>query len=308
MSKLLSKSIMSALLIALSITAYTQITPKHYKIYSTKTQKEVSIVDIVEDMKTADVLFFGEEHNDSVMHYLEYAIFEALVQKYNTQMALSLEMFDRDVQTIMNEYLKGAIREKDFNKDAKVWSNYKDYKPMVELAKKKELYVICANAAGRYSNIAGRKGQVALMQLPEISKQNFAPLPYDTATGMYYQKLMSLMGHNPTDTTKKTPPMGMMGGFNIAMAQSLWDATMAYSIAEHLKSNKTKKVFQVNGRFHSDEGFAIATQLKKYAPFSKSLIISAGSDERFPNINWDEFKHLGDYIIIVDPNVPKTYN
>ena len=98
-----------------------------------------------------------------------------------------------------------------------------------------------------------------------------------------------------------------MGGFNLIVAQSLWDATMAYSISEYLKKHKTQKVFQVNGRFHSDEGFAVATQLKKYSPKSKMLIISCGSDESWPNIKWEDFKHLGDYVIITDPNVPRTY-
>ena len=74
-----------------------------------------------------------------------------------------------------------------------------------------------------------------------------------------------------------------------------------------LKSNKTKKVFQVNGRFHSDEGFAAVTQLKKYSPKTKILIISSASDDSFPNIDWNKHKQLGDYIIITDPQIPKTY-
>lgn len=98
-----------------------------------------------------------------------------------------------------------------------------------------------------------------------------------------------------------------MGGFNLVMAQSLWDATMAYSIASYLKKHKGKKVMQVNGRFHSDEGFAAVTQLKNYRPKAKSLIVSAGSDESFPSIDWSKHKHLGDYIIITDPAVPRTY-
>ena len=82
---------------------------------------------------------------------------------------------------------------------------------------------------------------------------------------------------------------------------------MAYSISEYLKKNAGKKVMQVNGRFHSDEGFAVATQLKKYSPKTKSLIISTGSDDAFPNIDWNTHKQNGDYIIITDPAVPKTY-
>jgi len=288
-------------------TNQAQISTKDYKIYSVKSQREVSVNEIITAMKDADVLFFGEEHNDSVMHYLESTIFELLIKQFGTSITLSMEMFTRDVQPVMDEYLMGLIREKDFLKDARVWGNYRDYKPMVELAKMNNLDVICANAAGRYSNMAGRKGQAVLMQLPDVSKKYFAPLPYDTAVGAYHQKLLNMMGHGAKDTTQKAPPMAMMGGFNIVLAQSLWDATMAYSIAEYLKSHDNKKVFQVNGRFHSDEGFAVVTQLKNQFPKAKILIISGGSDDEFPNINWKKLEHLGDFILITNPKVSKTY-
>ncbi|HRF99804.1 MAG TPA: ChaN family lipoprotein [Bacteroidia bacterium] len=295
-----------AFILSFAVKVKSQVTEKNYKIYSVKQAKEVGINDIIEDMKNNDVLFYGEEHNDSVTHYLENKIFESLFQKYQSNIALSMEMFERDVQPIMNEYLTSEIREKNFKKDARAWSNYRDYRPMVEFCKTNKLDVVCANAAGRYSNLAGRKGQKALMALPLESKKFFAPLPYDTASGKYYDKLMGL-SHDPNDTAKKAAPVMGMGGFNLVMAQSLWDATMAYSIFEYLKLHKSKKVFQVNGRFHSDEGFAVVTQLKKYNPKVKVLVISSGSDDAFPNIDWNKHKHLGDYIIITDPQVPKTY-
>ncbi len=124
-----------------------QITEKNYKIYSIKLAKEVSINDIVEDLKYYDVLFYGEEHNDSVTHFLEHKILESLFAKYSNTVTLSMEMFERDVQPIMNEYLTSDVREKNFKKDARVWSNYKDYRPMIEFSKLNKLDVICANAA-----------------------------------------------------------------------------------------------------------------------------------------------------------------
>lgn len=288
-----------------------QVTEKNYRIYSVKLNKEVPLSAIVEDMKSYDVLFYGEEHDDSVTHYLEKTIFEMLYKSYSTSITLSMEMFERDVQVVMNEYLKFGIREKNFNKDARVWSNYRDYKPMVEFAKNNKLDVVCANAPSRYTNLVGRKGQKALMELPADSKKFFAPIPYDTATGKYYDKLMGLSNHSPTakaDTAAKKPAaMPAMGGYNLIMGQSLWDATMAFSISEYLKKNINKKVMQVNGRFHSDEGFAVVAQLKHFSPKIKSLIISSGSDESFPNIDWTKHKNQGDYIIITDPAVPKTY-
>ncbi len=304
------KKIFVCLNVFFSIQIYGQIGPEHYKIYAVKLAKEVTLDEMISDFNNAEVVFFGEEHNDSVAHYLEKTCFELFAKKQNQNVALSMEMFDRDVQNVMNEYLSGAIREKNFTKDARVWSNYRDYKPMVEYAKENKLDVVCANAAGRYSNLAGRKGQQALMDLPKLSHLNFAPLPYDTASGAYYKKLIALTSHEApatNDTAKKAVPKMSMGGFNLIMAQSLWDATMAYSIAEYLKTHKGKKVFQVNGRFHSDEGFAIVTQLLKYRPKTTCRIISTSSDEFFPNIDWSKFKQLGDYVIITDPKVPKTF-
>jgi hypothetical protein len=181
---------------------------------------------------------------------------------------------------------------------------------MIEFAKNNKLDVICANAPSRYTNLAGRKLQKALMDLPKESKKFFAPLPYDTAMGKYYEKLLEMSGHGlskTTDTSKVKAPVMSMGSFNLIMAQSLWDATMAYSIAEYVKAHPTKKVLQVNGRFHSDEGFAVVTQLKKYNPKIKALILSSGSDDSFPNIDWSKQTQTGDYIIITDPAVPKTY-
>lgn len=311
-NRILKTAGLAALLILFACPMTSQITESNYKIFSVKANKEVTLKDIADDMQNCSVLFFGEEHNDSVTHFLEAKMFEAMFQKYSNKVALSMEMFDRDVQPVMNEYLSYGIRERNFLKDARVWSNYRDYKPMVEFAKANKLDVICANSPSRYTNLVGRKGQAALKVLPKESKVFFAPVPFDTASGKYYEKLMGLTNHSPapakTDTgIKKMPPPMSMGGFSLIQGQSLWDATMAYSISEYLKNNKGQKVLQVNGRFHSDEGFAIVTQLKKYCPKVKSLIISSGSDESFPNIDWNAFKSQGDYIIMTDPNVPKTY-
>lgn len=287
-------------------TLTAQLTEQNFRIYSVKLAKEVSISDIINDMNTNDVLFYGEEHNDSVTHYLEHKIFEALYLKFSSNTVLSMEMFERDVQPVMNEYLTSEIREKNFKKDARVWSNYKDYRPMVEFCKLNKLDLICANAAGRYSNLAGRKGQKGLITLPDESKKYFAPLPYDTASGKYYEKLVGLFDDG-NSKNKKQSTNTPSEPFSLVLAQSLWDATMAFSIAEYHKTHSSKKIFQVNGRFHSDEYFAVVTQLKKYNPAIKFLVISSGSDKKFPDIDWKKHEHLGDYIIITDPKVPKTY-
>src|SRR5450755_1948991 len=112
--------ILILLLITLPFHVLSQDTLSgHYKIYSTSRQKIVTPDEIISDMANADVLFFGEEHNDSTGHYLEYALFKKLAEKYPEKIALSMEMFETDCQNILNEYLNGFIREKNFVTDAR---------------------------------------------------------------------------------------------------------------------------------------------------------------------------------------------
>jgi len=303
--------ILSIVCIVFSLNTNAQIQENNYQIYATKTGKIATIDDIVKDMKNYDVLFFGEEHDDSVGHYLENKIYRDLFAEYGEKTALSLEMFDRELQTVMSEYLKDLIREKHFNADARLWNNYKDYKPMVEFSKENKLDVVCANSPRRYVNLVGRKGQQVLKELPKNAQQLFAPIPFDTASGKYYEKLADLFGYNNMtshDTgAAKQSSAGMMASFNMVTSQSLWDATMAYSIAEYAKKNPKNKIFQINGRFHSDEHYGIVIQLKKYSPKTKPLVISSFSDVSFPNIDWEKYKTQADYILVTDPSIPKTF-
>jgi uncharacterized iron-regulated protein len=291
------KLLPTILLIFLSaVTAAQELPAAHYKIYSASTQKIILPDDIINDMANADVLFFGEEHNDSTAHYLEFTLFKKLSEKYPQKAALSMEMFQTDCQLVLNEYLAGLIREKNLVTDAHTWPNYKDYKPMIELAKTNHLPVIAANAPTRYTNMVTRGGLGVLKQLDPQAKSYLAPLPIDTATGPYYDKFAKIMGGHAS-----------MPGMQIYQSQNLWDATMGWSIAKFMKSHSGFKVLQLNGGFHSEEKLGTVAQLKKYAPKLRVLNIATYADDRFDNPDWSKFTGTADYIILTDPKLPKTF-
>lgn len=268
---------------------------KHYKVYDAKKGKITTLDAIIDDLNAANVLFFGEEHNDSIGHYLEAELFKKMSNAYAGKIALTLEMFHTDVQPVINEYLKGVISEKNFIKEARAWNNYKDYKPMIEFAKANGLDVIGGNAAARYSNAVTRGGLEMLNQFPEKSKAFFAPLPIDTVTGRYNDKFTETLGGHS------------MGGMKVYQTQNFWDATMAWSIASYVKKNKNKKIFQVNGRFHSDEKLGTLAKLKYYAPKLQVINISCFSAEDFDNPDWNKYKQLADYVIVTDPKVKRSF-
>ncbi|WP_158827812.1 ChaN family lipoprotein [Mucilaginibacter lacusdianchii] len=265
-----------------------------YKIYSTGLQKQVTLDDIVNNMAKADVLFYGEEHNDSVGHTLELALWQRISEKYKDKAVLSLEMFETDTQPILNEYLNGLIREKNFITEARTWPNYKDYRPLIELAKEKHLPVIAANSPARYTNRVTRLGLNSLQQLDSFGKSWLPPLPIDTATGAYYQKFTDLMGGH-----------GGMGGMQIYQSQNLWDAAMGWSIARYLKAHPGSKILQINGSFHSEDKLGAAAQIKKYAAAARILNITAYAINDFEQVDWSKYSKSNDYIIVTDARLIK---
>ncbi|MBC7418405.1 MAG: ChaN family lipoprotein [Pedobacter sp.] len=266
-----------------------------YKIYDVKQQKEVLIKDVITNVDRANVVFFGEDHNDSVCHVLEFLLTKELSEKYPARLAISMEMFHTDLQLVLDEYLAGLISERNFLKEGDVWPNYTDYKPIIEYAKLHQLHVIAANVAARYSNAVTMGGLSILKTFPKTSQVFLPPLPIDTASGSYYDKFNEALGGHA------------MGGMQIYQTQNLWDASMAWSIANYLRKNPKAKILQINGRFHSDEKLGIVAKLKAYRRNAKVLTISSFSDKDFNHPNWNNYANLADYIVLTNPNIPRTY-
>ena len=68
-------------------------------------------------------------------------------------------MLEADNQVVLDEYLLGFSREKDFEKEAKIWPNHKtDYRPLVRFAKDNDLCFVDANIPKRFVNMVYRFG------------------------------------------------------------------------------------------------------------------------------------------------------
>ncbi|WP_448697938.1 ChaN family lipoprotein [Mucilaginibacter sp. AW1-3] len=284
------KSIICFAFLILPFAAFSQTDmQKHFRVYSNVQGKEVSLDDIANDAAKADVLFFGEEHTDSIAHYVEFTILKKLLLKYPGKVALSMEMFETDTQPVLNEYLRGLIRERNFLIDCRAWSNYRDYRPMVEMAKANNMDIIAANAPARYINMVSRLGLSSLNKLDAVGQSHLPPLPIDTASGKYYDKFLKIMGGHTN-----------AGGMQVYQSQNLWDATMGWSIAQYLESHKGAKVFNVNGGFHSEEKLGAVAQFQKYDSKAAVLTIASASGNDLGKPDFAFYSKLADYVILTD--------
>ena len=257
----------------------------------------VDLDKITAALTTADVVFLGEQHDDPTAHALEAEILRRAFERYGKTraVALSMEMFERDAQPVLDEYLQDLINESNFVQASRAWNNYAaDYKPLIEFAKANKLPVIAANAPRRYVNRVSRLGRESLNQLSALAKSQLAPLPYAQASDVYAKKFAALMGAMPSHNS------------NLLDAQSLWDATMAYSIAEHLKKQPTALVVQINGSFHSENRLGAPEHLLRYRPNTKIVVVTMISDKSFPNFDQPTHQNLGDFVIVTNPNLPRT--
>ena len=272
------------------------LAPEQYRVFRPD-GSQASLDDVAAAMDAVDVVFVGEEHDDPGAHALELELLaRAFRQTAGKRPAvLSLEMFERDVQPVVDEYLAGLITEKHFLSSSRPWPRYEtDYRPMVEFARAHKVPVVAANAPGRYANRAARLGRASLDELPASAKAWLPPLPYGEPAPAYSAKFKALMGGEGAGPAAHAP-------LHLIDGQVLWDATMAYSIAETLKQRPGALVLHVNGGFHSEERLGILTQLARYRPNTRMLVVSIYSGRGFPAFDAAKLGRLGDFVILTDP-------
>jgi uncharacterized iron-regulated protein len=301
---------LAAIVLAVPVIA-ADISEKNYRVYRPD-GSAATIDEITTASRAAAVTFLGEQHDDPVAHYLEA---EILKRAYDADLALSLEMFETDVQYVLDEYLNGLITEDHLISSARAWRNYKsDYKPMIEFARERKMSVIAANAPRRYVNRVSRLGMAALFDLPESARRFLPPLPYAKASEAYterFRRVMEEARKQQEEQRKKEgkmepPPQPQQNPERGLQAQSLWDASMAYSIASFLQRNPSKRVMHVNGSFHSAEHQGILEHLERYRSATKAIVVHMMTDKGFPAFDADKMAKLGDFIVLTDPSLPRS--
>jgi len=267
--------------------------------------KKVKYEKMAEAAAEADIVLFGEYHTNPISHWLQLELTNDLHEARGEALILGAEMFESDNQLIMNEYLAGQITETKFEEEARLWKNYKtDYKPLVLVAKENKLNFVATNIPRRYANMVFKKGVVALDSLSDEAKSYIAPLPleYDTSLNCYKQ----LMGSGNAPMAKAPMPKTSMpghGSTNLADAQAIKDATMAYFIMEYWKPGKI--LIHYNGAYHSDEFESMNWFLKQANPDLRIVTISMVSQDDVASLDEDSFGKA-DFIIAVPSTMTQT--
>lgn len=254
----------------------------------------VSFAELVKEASKADVVLFGELHNNPIAHWLQLELTRALHNKKKDQLVLGAEMFEADNQLLIDEYLSGTVSERSFEREARLWPNYRtDYKPLMTLAKEQGLRFVASNIPRRYASKVAAEGLASLNGLSKEAKSYIAPLPVDVdSTLPGYNALLS-MGMGPHGS-----------GENFMSAQAIKDATMAHFILKNLEKKET--LIHYNGAYHSNNFEGISWYLTKQNPKIKIVTISCVESTEVGVLD-KESAVLANFIISIDEDITKTH-
>lgn len=219
--------------------------------------RERTLPSVLDELGAADVVFFGETHTDDMTHQLEHAVFTGLAERNAKGQCLSLEMFERDVQPIVDAYLDGTIDEDAFVAQARPWPNYRTgYRPLVLAAKQHKAPVVAANTPRPLLREVGGRDAAAFAKA-KAAHPDTLPAEIFPPTEAYQARVnKALRGHGP----------GMGGGDATWSVQNFWDNTMADSVAKARDRWPERSVVHYAGGFHIAEHDGTVAQFAKRRP------------------------------------------
>jgi uncharacterized iron-regulated protein len=269
------------------------------RIYDVDADRYITMTQLVDALDDADVVFFGEQHDDPATHRAELALL-ARVGAARPDIVVSLEMFERDVQPLLDRYLAGDLSDSAFFASARPWPNYvTDYRPLVELARANGWPVVAANVPRRIASDVSHGGLSALNDLSDAEQSYVARERICPRDDAYYARFAQEMsGHSAGGAAADTTGAHAVID-RFYEAQCVKDETMAESIVHALdRAGDDGIVLHFNGAFHSNSGLGTVSRVVRRRPDARVVVITAVPVERVESASVQQYRELGDYIVV----------
>jgi uncharacterized iron-regulated protein len=269
-----------------------------HRVYDTRKKQFIDFETLATRLAAADLVFVGEEHDDPATHRMELAILEGIARRKDS-VTLALEMFERDVQPLLDRYLSGTATEVELLKDGRPWKNYAgDYRPLVELARSRGWPVVASNTPRPLASLVARAGLAGLDTVAAPLRANAAEqlsCPEDD----YFEKFAAVMGdmsaHGPAGASPADVRERLLRMYH---AQCVKDETMGESVARAWRPGRL--VVHYNGSFHSDFRLGTAARALHRAGGASMLVVSALPVTNLDDLSPDkEDRKRADYLLYV---------
>ena len=257
------------------------------RIIDLKTGEAIGFPDLIDQLKTVDVVFIGEVHNNPEHHLIQVQLLQALMASFTPPPAVAMEFFDTTRQPVLDRFMNGDLDETAFLKQVdwkKSWRfPYHLYRPILWTSRDKGTVLLGINAPNSVVKKVARSG---LLSLTAEERRQVAR-DMDLTNTAHREYLDSIFKQHQTDKNLKH---GMQNFDHFYQAQCVWDETMAETIADHMKAHGGKMVvFTGNG--HIVNKFGIPDRVLRRVDVKTATIVLYPLTER-STIN----KRMADYV------------
>jgi uncharacterized iron-regulated protein len=240
----------------------------------------------------ADVVLLAEQHNDAAAQAHAAQLVHAVLQRSPRNPALALEFLERDAQPLVDDHLAGLASEPAFlaalaslrRADAIVRRDLdqtsfdprtlpdpslpQGHQLAIQHARRAGAPVIAANAPRRYVRHIRQQGPDAYTALSP-AQQALVEMPTTLTEGRYRERFMQAMTHMTAHTDAHAAPDPEA----LYLAQNIWDATMADSVANALEQDH-RPVMLIVGQFHTDYNGGLVQRIAERHPSATIYTVS----------------------------------
>ena len=215
----------------------------------------------IEQLQSQNVIYLGENHDNSEHHERQLAIIKKLhSDSNNNELAIALEMFQRPFQPILDRYIAREISEAQLKQqteyDTRWGFDWEFYAPILRYARQQQIPLIALNTPAEITNKVAQTGIDSLKDddLRYIPPRNEIKLDNTE----YKQNIAEIYLQHVENGRGNSQDLD-----NFFAAQVLWDETMAEAIALHYQNYPKSQLVVLVGKAHVMNDYAIPDRVKR---------------------------------------------
>ncbi|MCB9565917.1 MAG: ChaN family lipoprotein [Myxococcales bacterium] len=259
---------------------------------------------LMEGLDPVRLVFVGEQHETPPIHELQRWVLEREILRHG-DVALGMEHFQADAQSVIDQYLADEIDESTFLSMSDPWTGYSKYwRQLVETMKIVDGPVIALNIPDEaldsiYASFPQAPIDVFNGWGPAFPYDAYIPprplAPWDAVYQGYFEGSFDYGSHN----------LGLSydDALNYFTDLALIrDDTMGYHVARHLEET-SDRVVMVGGDWHVQTGLATPDSVKKFTDAGESKLITTATPADFDVLRATMVadRPIADYILVYDP-------
>jgi aminopeptidase N len=231
----------------------------------------ISLADIAEKAGDKKIVYVGEVHNKFEHHRAQYEILRGLYGR-NKKIIIGMEMFQKPFQKALDDYISGAIEEKEFLKRSeyfKRWGfDYLLYREILLFAREYKIPVAALNIRNEIVTKVGKEGLLSLT----ADERKEVPQDMDLSDLAYKERLRKLFeGHRNSESRN----------FDFFYeAQVLWDESMAHNLVSFMRENPGHQAVVIVGMGHLSFGSGIPKRAYRLNGEDYSVILNDADMEK----------------------------